>query len=119
MKALIFTPVIFLLSLSISFGSTSPEILISNDFVEVLDLSNSDRFMSSTYSIENENLIFNTYEKIAVIQIYNSEDKLQFQLPVMSTKVILDKKLFDEAESKLGFMMEGSSEVHFTKVTLK
>ena len=44
---------------------------------------------------------------------------MEFQLPVMSNNVQINKNLFGQGQYKLGFILEGQSEIHFTDVTIK
>jgi len=56
---------------------------------------------------------------ISVIQIYDGQGNLEFQLPVMSNMVQINKNLLADGQQKLGFVMDGVNEVHFTQVTVK
>lgn len=113
--------IITILTLTISsvFATTTPEKLISTNEVEVVSIESSEIFTSAAFDAETENLAFSTNDNISVIQIFNTEGQLEFQLPVMSNDVKINKNLFGEGTYKLGFILNGSSQLHTTQVTLK
>ena len=78
-----------------------------------------DIFSGSSFDAESENLIFDTHNEISVVQIFNSNGDMEFQLPVMSNNVQINKNLFDTGVYKLGFVIQGQTEVQFTDVTIK
>ena len=101
------------------FASTTPVTLISTDVVEVVAIGNLDFFTSASFDAETENLSFTTDEKISVIQIFSAEGELEFQLPVMSGDVKINKNLFDQGTYKLGFILEGQNHLHTTQITVR
>lgn len=113
----------FSLSLTAAFGSTdpstTPKTLISNDVVEVIAVDHLEIFTSAEFDAETENLTFSTKDDITVIQIFDESGELQFQLPVMSDRVKINKNLFDEGTYKMGFILRGQSQLHTTQVTVK
>jgi hypothetical protein len=115
--AIIFT--VLTLAVSSAFASTTPEKLISTSEVEVVSIESSEIFSSTAYDVETENLSFTTNDEISVIQIFNNAGEMEFQLPVMSNKVKINKNLFGEGMYKLGFVLEGQSQLHTTQVTIK
>lgn len=119
MQNITLTIVILCSVLQISSANTTPECLISNDYIEVKTLGSPDIFRDSKYDFESEALIFNTYKTISSIQIYTHEDFLEFQLPVMANQVILNKNIFGKGRYKLAFMIEGDNTTHFTSVLIK
>jgi len=82
-------------------------------------VESSEIFQSASYDQSEENLVFTTNDAISLIQIYDAEGTLEFQLPVMSNQVTINKNLFEEGTYELGFLIEGDSKVHFSKVTIK
>ena len=115
MKNLISTLIISIISLTTVLASNNPMTVLSNEIeVETINILN-----SSTYDAEQENLVFTTEANISVIQIYNEEGALEFQLPVMSNQVKINKNLFGEGTYKLGFLIEGDSQIHLSKVNIK
>lgn len=119
MKNLIITIAILTITISSAFANTTPETLISTTNIEVVSIASLDFFENANYDTVSDNLVFNTNENISVIQIFNTAGELEFQLPVMSNKVKINKNLFSKGTCKLGFILEGQSELNFTKVTIK
>ena len=60
-----------------------------------------------------------TKDEISVIQIFDANGNLEFQLPVMSNQVKINKNLFGEGRFKLGFLVEGDSQIHLSDVIIK
>ena len=119
MKNLITIIAAFTLTVSSVFATTTPEMLISTDNVTVVAVGQLDFFTSAEFNADTENLSFKTTENISVIQIFNAEGQMEFQLPVMSDNVKINKNLFGEGEFKLGFVLEGQSQLHTTHVSIK
>ena len=119
MKNLITIIAALTLTVSTAFATTTPEMLISTDNVTVVAIGNLDFFTSAEFDTETENLSFTTNENISVIQIFNANGELEFQLPVMSDDVKINKNLFGKGDYKLGFVLEGQSELHTTHVSIK
>ena len=119
MKNLITIITVLTITFSSAFATTTPETLISTADVEVVSVENLALFTSAEYDAVSENLSFTTADNISVIQIFDAEGNLEFQLPVMSDNVKINKNLFSVGQSKVGFVVEGQSQVHFTKVTVK
>ena len=115
MKNLISTLIITIISLTTIFATSNPTTVFNNEVeVETINI-----LSSSSYDAEEQNLVFTTETNISVIQIYNEEGVLEFQLPVMSNQVKINKNLFGEGTFKLGFLIEGDSQVHLSKVNIK
>ena len=55
-------------------------------------------------------------DEIKYIQIFTVNGTLKYQLPVMSNKLRISKKLFNKGEYRLGFIMEGNKSIEFTGV---
>lgn len=119
MKNLIAIIATLAITFSTAFATTTPEVIISSDNVEVVSVETLDFFSDAGFDAESENLAFTTTTDISVVQIFNNSGELEFQLPVMSNIVQINKNLFGEGEYKLGFILEGQSQVHFTQVTIK
>jgi hypothetical protein len=115
MKNLISTLIIATISLTTIFATSTPMTVLSNE-VEVESIN---IIKSSFYDADQENLVFTTVEDISIIQIYNEEGTLEFQLPVKSNQVKINKNLFGEGSYQLGFLIEGDSQVHLSKVNIK
>ena len=102
-----------------AFANTIPEVLVSTEAVEIVSLEHHGIFSNTTFDADAENLVFDTFNNISAVQIFNSEGKMEFQLPVMSTNVQINKNLFGTGEYRLGFVIEGLADVLFTEVTIK
>jgi hypothetical protein len=98
-------------------GST----LIETEAVEVsVDASIAKLFKKAEFNNNKGCLSFTLEGQIEFIQIVNAEGELKYQLPVFANSVNICKKIFPgEGEFKLGFMIDGQSEVQFTDVTVK
>lgn len=84
-----------------------------------LNHNNLEFFVSADYNMAQETFDFNTAEKISIVQVYTMDGTLKFQLPVMSDQLSINRNLFDKGDYKLGFVMEGETEITFTKVNIK
>ena len=111
MKNLIIILATLALTSTTTFATTLPG---SNISVEALDI-----FTSTSFDADTENLTFNTVEDISVVQIFNNNGDMEFLLPVMSNNVQINKNLFEEGTYKLGFVLEGQTQVHFSEVVIK
>ena len=119
MKNLIFTFTVLALTFSSLVASTTPEVIVSSAAVEVVSVETLDFFTDAGFDADTDNLIFTTTKEMSVVQIFNAEGTMEFQLPVMANNVQINKNLFGQGEYKLGFVLEGQSQVHFTQVTVK
>ena len=119
MKNLITILTVLTITISSVFANTTPETLISTSSVEVVMIDNLDFFTAASFDEASDNLVFNMTDNISVIQIFNAEGNLEFQLPIMSNKVKINKNLFSKGTCSLGFILDGQSELHFTQVTIK
>jgi len=119
MKNLITIFAVLTLALTTSFASTTPEVIISTETVEVVTIEALDFFVSADFNNDTENLAFTTTKSISVVQIFNAAGEMEFQLPVMSDNVQINKNLFGSGDYKLGFLLDGETQVHFTEVSIK
>lgn len=70
-----------------------------------------------TFYTERENYLeFSTDQYIDVVQIFNKEGKLEFQLSVQSDYIRIGKSLFDKGEYTLGFLLSNQNSLKFAKV---
>ena len=118
MKTIIST-LLIMTTATVVFSSSRPEVLLSSPQIEVVTVESLAIFKSTNYDNETNNLVFETKENISFIQIFSIDNELQFQLPIMSSNVQINKNLFEVGEYKVGFMLVGDSKVHFTKVKIK
>lgn len=119
MKNLITTLSIIFFSVSIVFATGTPGSIISTDDIQVTSVEDNSIFATADFNTKNENLEFTTTSSIAVIQIFNAEGEMEFVLPVQSDIVKINKNLLNSGTSKLGFVLQGENNVHFTQVTVK
>lgn len=119
MKNLITIFAALTVTLSSAFASSTPVVVFSSTVVEVVSIEALDFLTKADFNSETQNLSFTTTTNISVVQIFNSNGDLEFQLPVMTNDVQINKNLFDKGEYKLGFILEGQTEVHLAKVTIK
>ena len=107
------------LTANLAIANSNPKALINTESVDVLMQAEIDFVSTANYDTVSDNLSFSTTENISVVQIFNADGELEFQLPVMSNNLKINKNLFSTGTSKLGFVLEGESELHFTEVTIK
>jgi len=96
-----------------------PEVIISDEGVELFCAEDVAFFKTAVFNDETETLAFSTTQDISVVQIFNEMGELEFQLPVMSNNVQMNKNLFGKGKFKLAFVLKGMSQVYFTKVIIK
>lgn len=119
MKNLISTLVIAITIITSSFATITPEVeIISNENVTVT-MTNQDIIETAAFNIESSTLDFTTTTDISVVQIFGEDGKIEFQLPVMSDNVQINKNLFSEGNYKLGFVMSGQNQIYFSDIEIK
>ena len=75
--------------------------------------------LSSVFEAENDNIAMVFESNVTMIQVYNNEGDLEMMFPVGSTEVNLGMSLFTEGTYKMGFQVDGVSEVQFTNLQVK
>ena len=119
MKNIILSIVLTAAITSGAFANITPETkIINTDRVTVIAPVEG-IFSDAKFNEVNETMHFTTKNDISVIQIFNKEGELEFQLPVMSNDVQLNTNLFGEGDFKIGFVVQGENQVHYTKVNIK
>ena len=119
MKSLISFLCLFISTIAWSNDSKEPVRLhmpegITVEYYEVED----HRIFRNVYFSEiSHELHFQTNDKIVMVQIYDAEGRILFQLPVLSNHMVFKKHLLESGQSKIGFVMENDPTVHFTKIT--
>ena len=121
MKKLIVSLVLNFLMMGISNASIIPMeslLIINTAEVEVSleNLTQKEIFQVAKYTAETNSLDFVVADEIKYIQIFTVNGTLKYQLPVMSNKLRISKKLFNKGEYRLGFIMEGNKSIEFTGV---
>lgn len=117
------TLISLLLFISFSIADLSagivPEVLICSEDVKVVTYESPDFFKSAVYNLDSEVIAFTTTSDISVLQIYDDEGNMNFQLPVMSNNVLINKNLFKKGNYKLGFLVEGNNQIYFSSIIIK
>lgn len=98
-------------------ASNNPESISITADIEIQ--SSIDEIGTVSYNEVKENINFTTYNEIAVIHIYDDQNKLVFQLPTMSNNVTINKSLFEVGDYNLGFLMAGQKELQFAQISIK
>ena len=123
MKNLTITFALVLATIFTAFAGTNPvhEVTLFESEVAAvtIDGAHADFFTIATYNEMNDSFVFQTEGDISFIQIFNEEGTLEFQLPVMSNKVTIGKSIMNQGNYKLGFMIQGSTDIQFTNVSVK
>lgn len=122
MKNLILT-IVLTISFGSLFASTTPEselTLISNEKVEmnVVKIDQKDFFQTATYNSTMDALDFVTKDYINYIQIFDNNGELQYQLPVMSNKLKISRKMFKSGAYKIAFLTDNNKSIQFTNLTV-
>lgn len=115
MKKIITTSV-FILACFASLFSTEPTIgensccpvVYSSENVELsYDVSKYSEYFSPAYFNDKTNSIhFESHINIKYVQVFNEDGEMEYQLPVMSGKVRMNKNLFSKGEYKISFHMD-------------
>jgi len=106
-----------------SFASNTPASelsIISSTKVElsVVNVLQKDFFKVADYNTEMDALEFVTKDYVNYIQIYNAEGKLAYQLPVMSNKLKISRKMFKSGAYKIAFLTKNNKSIQFTNLTV-
>lgn len=124
MKNIILSLVILAFTASTSFATNvipeSELSIISVEKIElsVVNISQKDFFQVAQYNSEMDALDFVTKDKVNYIQIYSSEGKLQYQLPVMSNKLKVSRKMFEKGAYKIAFITKNNTTIQFTNLQI-
>ena len=119
MKNILTISLVLALNFTLALASTTPETLFSNEEIEVFVLENESIFNMVHFNTSDDNLSFSTTTDIQFVQIFNATGKMEFQLPVLTDQVKINRNLFDKGEYRLGFILVGDNTPHFTQVTIK
>jgi len=75
--------------------------------------------ISSVFEVENDNIAMVFESEVEMIQIFNADGDLEMVFPVGSNEVNLGMSLFEEGGYKMGFQVDGISEIQFTSLQVK
>ncbi len=123
MKTLIVTIIFAVTMISSSFASVTPESelsIIASPTVElsVVNVAQKDFFQVAKYNTDMDALEFVTADYVDFLQIFDESGKLMYQLPVMSNKLKISKKMFDTGAYKIGFITKNKTTIQFTNLTV-
>jgi hypothetical protein len=123
MKTLIVTIIFAITMISSSFASVTPESelsLIASPTVElsVVNVAQKDFFQVAEYNSTMDVLHFVTADYVNYLQIFDEAGKLVYQLPVMSNKLKISKKMFETGSYKIGFITKNNTTIQFTNLTV-
>jgi len=123
MKTFITTIIIAVTMLSSSYASVTPKSelsLIASASVElsVVNVAQKDFFQVAEYDATMDVLHFVTADYVNYLQVYNEAGKLMYQLPVMSNKLKISKKMFEAGAYKIGFITKSNTTIQFTNLTV-
>ena|GEM_PF-485582 len=122
MKTFTTTLLIILAAATISYSSNvvpeSELSIITTASVElsVVNVQQRDFFQVAQYNMEMDALEFVTAESINYLQIFDESGKLKYQLPVMSNKLKISKKMFKQGTYKIGFITKENTTIQFTNL---
>jgi len=122
MKTFTTTLLIILAAATISYSSNvipeSELSIIATASVElsVVNAQQKEFFQVAQYNMEMDVLEFVTAESINYLQIFDESGKLKYQLPVMSNKLKISKKMFKQGTYKIGFITKENTTIQFTNL---
>lgn len=121
MKAFILSLVIGIAAATTSFASVTPESELSIIHtaaveVNVVNVLQKDFFQTAAYDMQLDALEFVTADYVNYLQIFDEAGKLVYQLPVMSNKLKISKKLFNQGTYKIGFITKNNTTIQFANL---
>jgi len=121
MRTLIVTIIFAITMVTTSFASVTPDSelsLIASPTVElsVVNVAQKDFFQVAAYNSQMDALEFVTADYVNYLQIFDETGKLVYQLPVMSNKLKISKKMFDTGTYKIGFITKNNTTIQFTNL---
>jgi hypothetical protein len=75
-------------------------------------------FQPASFSAETNSINFESYQDIKYVQIFNAAGEMEYQLPIMSSKVRISKKMFAKGDYKISFLLSNKNEALYTYVTI-
>jgi len=121
MKKILFTICLNLLALT-GFTSSNPIldfVIFESRNIEVTvedNMENKDRISVKLFE---DILSFKTLDKIKHIQIYNDQKVLIYQIPILSKKLEISKRLFDNGVYQVKFLFYENNEPLDTQIKIK
>ena len=123
MKTLSISLFFLVATMTVSFASVTPKSelsIIESTAVElsVVNVAQKAFFQVAEYNAESEAIKFVTADYVNYLQIFDANDKLVYQLPVMSNKLRISKKMFKSGTYKIGFITKENTTIQFTNLTV-
>lgn len=100
-----------------NIGDGTLAIVNSEKVVVTLENETQKEFIvSSAFQAEDDNISIVFDSNVSMIQVFNLDGELEMIFPVESTKVNLGMSLFEEGSYRMGFSVEGVSEIQYTSL---
>jgi len=123
MKNLILIPILFLTISSMAFANNNPvvptKIIHAEDVTVTVNNNYKNLFKVAALTKDLNSLEFVTNENVQFVQIFNESGVVEFQLPVDSKNVRINKSFFESGKYKLGFKIDNDKDLYFAEVKLK
>jgi len=121
MKNFILIFALVLTTISVSSANNNPDskVTLIETAEYAVTFGDSDLISLASFNVNESSFDFETNEEIGFIQIFDGEGNLEFQLPVSSNKIRINKNLFNTGQSKLGFLLKESGDIQFAEVSIK
>jgi len=128
MKKFILIAVLIVTCKSFSFAAENPvtniepccPIVFESEAIELkYDVEKYSKYLTPAYFNEETNsLHFEAFSDIKFVQVFSESGKMEYQLPVMSSKFRMNKNMFSKGEYKLTFLFENNTETLETYVKI-
>ena len=101
--------------------NTGPTVLIETAVLEIKTNNDLDEafFKVALFNQSQQVLEFTTKSDVEMIQIFNAQGELTFQLPTMSNYITISKSMFSPGNSELVFLCSDNLESIRTSVLIK
>lgn len=114
---------LFVILLGSSFKADPIEVatLISEEKVEMtlVDFEKAYFFKSAEFLEHKNQIAFKTTDEIQYIQVFNSDNVLEYQLPILAKKVTISKSLFSKGSYRLVFTFKNQKNILFSDLVIK
>lgn len=122
MKTFLSILFVTVLTMTAALASGNPKTAVTIIKAETVTVTTSELdsklFVSAEFNEDQRRFEFNTEKEVSFIQIFNNKDQMIMQLPAMSKDIKLGMSLFNKGDYKLGFLIEGTTVIQFTNVTI-
>ena len=95
--------------------------IVKSEKVEItLDNEGQKEFiLSSAFEADNNQIAMVFSSNVSMIQVFNQDGEVEMMFPVGSEIVNLGMSLFETGDYKVGFMVDGYSDVQYTNMMIK